>query len=74
MELPTDWGEPPVGAGSREEILAAGQHLGRIVESTYGPYGMDKLLVDAVGDMSATNSGSRILEMVEVTDEGVREF
>lgn len=72
MELSADQGESPVETDGREEILAAGQHLGHIVESTYGPYGMDKLLVDAVGDMSATNSGSRILEMVEVTDPVAR--
>jgi len=56
----------PTGAEFRKVCFETAGYLGRVVESTYGPYGMDKLLVDAWGDMSATNSGSRVLEMIDV--------
>ncbi|MEM3851595.1 MAG: thermosome subunit beta [Methanomassiliicoccales archaeon] len=36
------------------------------VRTTLGPYGMDKLLVDSLGDVTVTNDGATILKELEV--------
>lgn len=40
--------------------------IGNIVKSSLGPVGLDKMLVDDVGDVTITNDGATILKMVDV--------
>ena len=37
-----------------------------MVKSSLGPIGLDKMLVDEVGDVTITNDGATILKLVEV--------
>lgn len=49
----------------RNNILAA-KLVADIVKTTLGPKGMDKMLVDATGDVIVTNDGVTILEKMEI--------
>ena len=49
----------------RTNILAA-RIIAEIVKSTLGPRGMDKMLVDSIGDVVVTNDGVTILKEMEV--------
>src|ERR1700677_2311812 len=40
--------------------------LANIVKSSLGPVGLDKMLVDEVGDVCITNDGATILKQLEV--------
>ena len=41
--------------------------LSNIVKSSLGPQGLDKMLVDDIGDVTITNDGATILKQLEVT-------
>ncbi|KAL0429076.1 UNVERIFIED_CONTAM: T-complex protein 1 subunit alpha [Sesamum radiatum] len=47
-------------------ILMACQAVANIVKSSLGPVGLDKMLVDDIGDVTITNDGATILKMLEV--------
>ncbi|MEM4481740.1 MAG: thermosome subunit beta, partial [Desulfurococcaceae archaeon] len=49
----------------RVNIMAA-RAISEIVKTTYGPKGMDKMLVDALGDVTITNDGATILDKAEI--------
>jgi thermosome len=49
----------------RNNILAA-KVVADIVKTTLGPKGMDKMLVDAAGNITVTNDGVTILEEMEI--------
>src|SRR5690349_24782238 len=40
--------------------------LANIVKSSLGPVGLDKMMVDELGDMTVTNDGATILKRLEV--------
>ncbi|GKV12843.1 hypothetical protein SLEP1_g23937 [Rubroshorea leprosula] len=42
------------------------QAVANIVKSSLGPVGLDKMLVDDIGDITITNDGATILKMLEV--------
>jgi T-complex protein 1 subunit alpha len=42
------------------------QALANIVKSSLGPLGLDKMLVDDIGDVTITNDGATILKQLEV--------
>lgn len=42
------------------------QSLANIVKSSLGPQGLDKMLVDDIGDVTITNDGATILKQLEV--------
>ena len=42
------------------------QSIANIVKSSLGPVGLDKMLVDDVGDVTVTNDGATILQNLEV--------
>ncbi|KAG5015487.1 hypothetical protein JHK85_021623 [Glycine max] len=46
--------------------LVACQAVANIVKSSLGPVGLDKMLVDDIGDVTITNDGATILKMLEV--------
>ena len=41
--------------------------LSNIVKSSLGPQGLDKMLVDDIGDITITNDGATILKQLEVS-------
>lgn len=43
------------------------QSLANIVKSSLGPQGLDKMLVDDIGDVTITNDGATILKQLEVS-------
>ncbi|MEM0001059.1 MAG: thermosome subunit beta [Desulfurococcaceae archaeon] len=49
----------------RISIMAA-RAVAEMVKTTYGPKGMDKMLVDALGDVTITNDGATILDKAEI--------
>lgn len=40
--------------------------IANIVKSSLGPVGLDKMLVDDIGDVTVTNDGATILRLLEV--------
>jgi len=40
--------------------------IGEVLKTTLGPRGMDKMLVDSLGDITITNDGAAILDEIEV--------
>ncbi len=49
----------------RNNIMAA-KIIGEVLKTTLGPRGMDKMLVDSLGDITITNDGAAILNEIEV--------
>ena len=49
----------------RNNIMAA-RVIGEAIKSTLGPRGMDKMLVDSLGDITITNDGAAILKEIDV--------
>ena len=49
----------------RTNIMAV-RAVAETLRTTYGPKGMDKMLVDALGDVTITNDGATILDKMEV--------
>ncbi|KAF2315398.1 hypothetical protein GH714_039111 [Hevea brasiliensis] len=47
-------------------LVVACQAVANIVKSSLGPVGLDKMLVDDIGDVTITNDGATILKMLEV--------
>src|SRR5882762_6912377 len=54
------------GKGAQLNNIAAGRAVADAVRSTLGPKGMDKMLVDSMGDVTITNDGVTILKEIEV--------
>ncbi|KAL6183497.1 hypothetical protein ACLB2K_044908 [Fragaria x ananassa] len=46
--------------------VVACQAIANVVKSSLGPVGLDKMLVDDIGDVTITNDGATILKMLEV--------
>jgi T-complex protein 1 subunit alpha len=44
----------------------AASTIANIVKSSLGPVGLDKMLVDDIGDVTVTNDGATILRLLEV--------
>jgi thermosome len=49
----------------RNNIMAA-RIIGEVLKTTLGPRGMDKMLIDSLGDITITNDGAAILDEMEV--------
>jgi thermosome len=49
----------------RNNIMAA-RVIGEVLKTTLGPRGMDKMLIDGLGDITITNDGAAILNEIEV--------
>jgi|YelNatPaOPRAMG01_1025707.scaffolds.fasta_scaffold02540_18 thermosome len=49
----------------RNNIMAA-RTISEVLKSTLGPRGMDKMLIDSLGDITITNDGAAILDEIEV--------
>lgn len=60
------FGEREKGEGVRTKNMMAAVSIANIVKSSLGPVGLDKMLVDEVGDVTVTNDGATILKLLEV--------
>ena len=59
-------GEVTSGQDVRQQNVMACTAIANIVKSSLGPVGLDKMLVDEVGDVTITNDGATILKQLEV--------
>ncbi len=51
---------------ARQQNVRAMTAIAETVKSTMGPKGMDKMLVDSVGDITITNDGAEILDKLDI--------
>jgi thermosome len=54
------------GKGAQTNNIMAARAISDAVKSTLGPKGMDKMLVDSMGDVVITNDGATILKEIDV--------
>jgi len=54
------------GKSAQESNIAAAKAVADAVRTTLGPKGMDKMLVDSIGDIVITNDGVTILDEMEI--------
>lgn len=54
------------GRGAQLNNIAAAKAVAEAVRSTLGPKGMDKMLVDGMGDVVITNDGATILKEIDI--------
>jgi len=59
-------GDRTSGKEIREQNVMAACSIANIVKSSLGPVGLDKMLVDDIGDVTITNDGATILRLLEV--------
>lgn len=59
-------GKRSSGASVRTQNVMAACSIANIVKSSLGPVGLDKMLVDDIGDVTITNDGATILKLLEV--------
>lgn len=52
--------------------VMAASSIANIVKSSLGPVGLDKMLVDDIGDVTITNDGATILKLLEVEHPAAR--
>ncbi|XP_036270904.1 T-complex protein 1 subunit alpha isoform X1 [Pipistrellus kuhlii] len=67
MEGPLSvFGDRSTGEAIRSQNVMAAASIANIVKSSLGPVGLDKMLVDDIGDITITNDGATILKLLEV--------
>ena len=54
------------GRDAHKNNIAASKIIAEIVRTSLGPRGMDKMLVDSLGDVTITNDGATILKEIDV--------
>jgi len=54
------------GKDAQKNNIAAAKIIADIVHTSLGPRGMDKMLVDSLGDVTITNDGATILKEIDV--------
>ena len=54
------------GRSAQSNNIAAAKAVADAVRSTLGPKGMDKMLVDSMGDVVITNDGATILKEMDI--------
>ncbi|CAH1134495.1 unnamed protein product [Ceutorhynchus assimilis] len=65
-------GQRTSGAPVRTQNVMAAAAIANIVKSSLGPVGLDKMLVDDIGDVTVTNDGATILKLLEVEHPAAR--
>ena len=54
------------GRDAQSNNILAGKAVANAVRTTLGPKGMDKMLVDSMGDVVITNDGATILKEMDI--------
>ena len=65
-------GEHESGENVRQQNVTAVVSIANIVKSSLGPEGLDKMLVDDVGDICITNDGATILKQLDIEHPAAR--
>lgn len=60
------------GVDAQTSNIEAAKAVAQIVKSTLGPMGMDKMLIDSMGDSIVTNDGVKILQEMEIEHPGAK--
>ncbi|MBU2496793.1 MAG: TCP-1/cpn60 chaperonin family protein [Nanoarchaeota archaeon] len=55
-----------IGRDAQRNNIMAARLVAETVKTTLGPRGMDKMLVDSIGDITVTNDGVTILEEMQI--------
>ena len=59
-------GSETKGKDAQKNNIAASKIIAEIIHTSLGPRGMDKMLVDSLGDVTITNDGATILKEIDV--------
>jgi T-complex protein 1 subunit alpha len=59
-------GQKISGQDIRDENVLATQAIANVVKSSFGPSGLDKMMVDDIGDVTVTNDGATILSLLDI--------
>ncbi|EGG09737.1 uncharacterized protein MELLADRAFT_47340 [Melampsora larici-populina 98AG31] len=59
-------GQRTTGADVRQENVTAVMAVAQVLKSSLGPVGLDKMMVDDIGDVTISNDGATILSLLEV--------
>jgi len=59
-------GDRTSGQEIRSQNVQAAVSVANIVRTSLGPVGLDKMMVDDVGDVTITNDGATILKLLDV--------
>ncbi|KAL1998999.1 hypothetical protein VTN02DRAFT_5222 [Thermoascus thermophilus] len=59
-------GQKISGADVRDQNVLATQAIANVVKSSFGPSGLDKMMVDDIGDVTVTNDGATILSLLDI--------
>src|SRR5437763_10546861 len=54
------------GKDARKNNITAAKTVAEIVRKSFGPRGMDKMIVSPIGDVTITNDGATILKEIEI--------
>src|SRR5438093_11402577 len=54
------------GKEAQKNNISAAKLVSEVVKTSLGPRGMDKMLVDTLGDVTITNDGATILKEIDV--------
>ena len=54
------------GKEAQKNNIMAARVIGEVLKTTLGPRGMDKMLIDSLGDITITNDGATILKEIDV--------
>lgn len=60
------------GRETQRSNITAAKVIGEIVKSTLGPRGMDKMLVDTLGDVTITSDGATVLDEIDVQNPAAK--
>ncbi len=58
--------EHKTGKDAQKNNIAAAVAISEVIKSTLGPKGLDKLMVDNLGDVTITNDGATVLDEMQV--------
>jgi len=65
-------GQRTSGQDVRSQNVLAAVSIANIVKTSLGPVGLDKMLVDDIGDVTISNDGATILKLLEVEHPAAR--
>ncbi len=60
------------GRDAQRSNMTAARIVAEVVKSTLGPRGMDKMLVDSLGDVTVTNDGATVLDEIDVQNPAAK--
>src|ERR1700716_2194278 len=60
------------GKDAQRNNISAAKLIAEIVKTSLGPRGMDKMLVDSLGDVTITNDGATMLKEIDVQHPAAR--